>query len=112
MKGKHIAFCVAPEYGHIVPTLGIALALIRRGCRVSYAATAAFAPLIRRVQAEPFTIDPLLTRQKLHAAFLKENDCFGFKVPEAQLKAALEYYSNERTAGLLSQMEVLFRDHR
>lgn len=112
MKGKHIAFCVAPEYGHIVPTLGIALALIRRGCRVSYATTAAFAPLIRRVQAQPLTIDPLVTRQKLHSALLKENDCFGFKMQQAELKAVLERYSNERTTGLLSQMEALYADDR
>jgi len=62
---KHIAFIVEQAYGHILPTLGIAMELIRRGHRVSYAVTKDFAPGINRIGARALVFSPLVTRPAL-----------------------------------------------
>jgi hypothetical protein len=49
MAPQHIAFVLEQAYGHVMPTLGIALELIRRGHRVSYATTADFVPVPGRI---------------------------------------------------------------
>jgi MGT family glycosyltransferase len=43
----HVAFCIAPFTGHVNPSLAVASELVRRGHRVSYATTPAFAAAAR-----------------------------------------------------------------
>ncbi|NGO45084.1 macrolide family glycosyltransferase [Streptomyces ureilyticus] len=60
--GRHFAFFNIPATGHLVPTLGVVEELVRRGHRVTYAATEAYADLIASTGATvlPYTssIDP------------------------------------------------------
>ncbi|MFI1258711.1 macrolide family glycosyltransferase [Streptomyces netropsis] len=49
----HIAVFNVPQHGHVYPTLGLVAELVRRGHRVSYATTAAFAEAVRAVGAVP-----------------------------------------------------------
>ncbi|MFE7128053.1 macrolide family glycosyltransferase [Streptomyces sp. NPDC057617] len=59
---RHIAFFNIPATGHLTPTLGVVEELVRRGHRVTYAATAEYAELIASTGATvlPYTssIDP------------------------------------------------------
>ena len=71
MAPKHIAFVLEHAYGHLMPTLGIAMELIRRGHRVSYATTADFAPIVTRIGARAFILTPLQTRGAI-LGFFKE----------------------------------------
>jgi MGT family glycosyltransferase len=55
MEGLHIAVVVVPAHGHINPTLATASSLIASHNRVTYAAPARFAPLLRNIGAEVLT---------------------------------------------------------
>ncbi|CAM5454673.1 hypothetical protein SRIMM317S_02874 [Streptomyces rimosus subsp. rimosus] len=44
---RHIGFVSIAWHGHVNPTLGLVAELVRRGHRVSYAVTEAFAPAVR-----------------------------------------------------------------
>lgn len=59
---RHIAFFNIPATGHITPTLGVVEELVRRGHRVTYAMTDAYADLVRSAGATvlPYvsSIDP------------------------------------------------------
>ncbi|WP_433547525.1 macrolide family glycosyltransferase [Streptomyces sp. CA-294286] len=59
---RHIAFFNIPATGHLTPTLGVVEELVRRGHRVTYAATEEYADLIASTGATvlPYTssIDP------------------------------------------------------
>ncbi|MEU1280324.1 macrolide family glycosyltransferase [Streptomyces sp. NPDC005805] len=61
-SGRHFAFFNIPATGHLVPTLGVVEELVRRGHRVTYAATEAYADLVASTGATvlPYTssIDP------------------------------------------------------
>jgi MGT family glycosyltransferase len=60
--GRHFAFFNIPASGHLIPTLGIAEELVRRGHRVTYAATAEFAGTVASTGASVLeytsTLDP------------------------------------------------------
>ena len=109
MKRMHVAFCLEQQYGHIVPTLGIALELIRRGHRVSYAVIAAFAPLIRRIDAMTALIDPFDTRAEVLGTVLRKNDCVSYNRDEVAVQRVAEL-SRERTGRSLAQLESVYRD--
>ncbi|WP_185893802.1 hypothetical protein [Streptomyces sp. WAC05950] len=48
-----VGFVGIAWHGHVNPTLGLVEELVRRGHRVSYAVTEAFAETVRAVGAEP-----------------------------------------------------------
>ena len=60
--GRHFAFFNIPASGHLIPTLGVVEELVRRGHRVSYAATPEFADTIASTGAtvvpHTSTLDP------------------------------------------------------
>lgn len=65
MEALHIAFIVESAYGHIVPTLGMARQLLRRGHRVSYAVRESFERKIRQFGAEAVVYKPLDNKLKV-----------------------------------------------
>lgn len=109
MKNMHVAFCLEQQYGHIIPTLGIALELLRRGHRVSYAVIESLAPLIRQVRAHAVIIDPLDTRVEALGVILMENDCSNYNLSDDALRRATAL-SRERTARSLMQLKEVYRD--
>jgi demethyllactenocin mycarosyltransferase len=93
---KHIAFAVEQAYGHILPTLGIAMELIRRGHRVSYAVTHDFAPGIIRVGARALVFSPMVTRPALLGS-IADGD-----------RKGIEELRRAKTENSLGQLERLF----
>ncbi len=76
---RHIGFVSIAWHGHVNPTLGLVAELVRRGHRVSYAVTEAFAPAVRAAGAEPVVyrnpVDDALTEDGLAISptdFLRE----------------------------------------
>ncbi|GAA5201055.1 glycosyltransferase [Rugosimonospora acidiphila] len=57
----HLALFTIPAYGHVFPTLEAAAELIRRGHRVTVAATEQFAPLVERTGARVLRYESNLT---------------------------------------------------
>lgn len=110
MERKHIAFCVEPAYGHIIPTLGITQELLRRGHKVSFPVPESFAPIVEKVKARPKIIRPLENRTKINSLIIKENDCFNFKLEISEAaKLGLEL-TRDRTLDSLGQLERLYKD--
>jgi UDP:flavonoid glycosyltransferase YjiC (YdhE family) len=105
----HIAFCLEQQYGHVIPTLGIALELSKRGHRVSYAVIESLAPLVRKVEAHAVIIDPLDTRVETIGAVVLENDCSNYNLSDDAVRkvAAL---SHARTFHSLAHLREVFRD--
>ncbi|MFJ9593311.1 macrolide family glycosyltransferase [Streptomyces virginiae] len=75
----HVGFVGIAWHGHVNPTLGLVEELVRRGHRVSYAVTEAFAETVRAVGAEPVVyrnpVDDALTDDGLDISptdFLRE----------------------------------------
>ena len=68
MSRPHVAFIVESAYGHLVPTVGIALELMERGYRVSYAVKEIYQDSIRRCGAEAFVYTPLENKNKVFVA--------------------------------------------
>jgi len=106
MRQKHIAFFLEPAYGHIIPTLGIALELIRRGQRVSYAVTSEFAPAIHRIGAHAVIFKPLQTRSKVLAEVLPNPSMIDDRA------SALNELVRERTEDSLPQLEAQYHDNK
>ena len=65
MRSRHVAFVVESVYGHLVPTLGMAAELLRRGHRVSYAVRPIFERKIRQFGAEAVVYRPLENKLKV-----------------------------------------------
>jgi UDP:flavonoid glycosyltransferase YjiC (YdhE family) len=109
MKSLHVTFCLEQQYGHIVPTLGIALELSRRGHRVSYAVIDAFAPLVSKIRARALIIIPLDTRIAALSAVNWNENSSEPNLSEAALQevAAL---SRDRTDCSLEQLRELYLD--
>jgi len=93
----HIAFALEQAYGHILPTLGIAIELIKRGNRVSYVVTRNFSVGVKRIGANALTFEPLVTRPAmLESINDRDEKVFG------DLRLA-------KTENSMSQLEMLFR---
>jgi len=102
MKPLHVGFFVEPVYGHVIPTLGITLELLRRGHRVSYAVTPQFAPFIERYGARAITFSPIKTRSRLHEVFTEGQADFHPGDPHlTTIEAELR---KQRTADSVSQL--------
>jgi UDP:flavonoid glycosyltransferase YjiC (YdhE family) len=110
MRNMHVAFCVEQEYGHIIPTLGIALELLKRGHRVSYAVTGGFAPMIRQIDAVPLIIAPPEVRTKVIKGVVKDNDCQSYQLEGEELASFMTNLTAERTMQALQQLQQLYRD--
>jgi UDP:flavonoid glycosyltransferase YjiC (YdhE family) len=100
MINKHIAFVLEQAYGHIIPSVGLALGLMRRGYRVSYAVTDNFAPSIIRLGAKPVVFRPLKYREEILAAYV-ENDT-----------KKVEDLRSVRTVHSVAQLDALYHDDR
>lgn len=109
MKRMHVAFCLEQQYGHVIPTLGIALELSRRGHRVSYAIMESLSHLIRHVQAHAVIIDPLDTRIEALEALFMQNDCSNYNLSDDAIRRR-DALSRERTARSLAQLREVYRD--
>lgn len=109
---KHIAFCVEQAYGHIMPTLGIAMELMRRGHQVSYAVSESFAPLVRRIGATAVTLDVAENRDKVIGAAMKENDHLNYRVDKQELTELMARVTVERTERCRVQLEKSYRGNR
>lgn len=110
MQGKRVLFCLEQQYGHINPTLGIAMELLRRGCQVSYAVLESFVPLILAIGATPLVIDIVENRDLLLSTFYNENDHLTIKVRPEELEDAIEITTRERFDGYKAQLERLYRN--
>jgi UDP:flavonoid glycosyltransferase YjiC (YdhE family) len=111
MKNRHIAFYVEQLYGHIVPTLGIAMELLRRGHRVSYAITERLAPMIRGICATPVVIESSDIRDSV-GPILKESDHEYSQLSGEELNKFLNEVTTKRTSHSLKQLESSFGDDR
>jgi len=89
--------------------MGIALHLIECGYRVSYAVTSSFAPLIRSIGAEPVVVEPLDIRGRIISASAAAGNSVEDRTKVRRFALDL---INQRTAGLLSQLEGLYGSAR
>jgi UDP:flavonoid glycosyltransferase YjiC (YdhE family) len=113
MRRKHITFCVEQAYGHVIPTLGISLELMRRGYRVSYAASPSFAAPIRRCGAEALVFLPLDARSRLCQRISKHDGTFDFDTEkDPRLSDDYAKLVQERTQDSLTQLERLYEGDR
>lgn len=110
MHAKHVAFFLDQAYGNIVPSLSIAVELMRRGHKVTYTVTESFASLIRSIHANPLIVNMLETRQKTIASVVRENDHLGWKMPLDEALRVVKPIIEERTRHTLNQLDDLFRD--
>jgi len=97
---KHVAIAVEQAYGHILPTVGIAMELVSRGHRVSYAVTKEFGAGVTRIGARPLVFDPIVTRPAILTSIADGN-------PMAVAGLRLE-----KTENSLSQLEGIFQSDR
>lgn len=65
---RHIAFFNVPALGHLAPTLGVVEELVRRGHRVSYAATEQYADLVTATGATVVPYESTVDPQAVNAA--------------------------------------------
>src|SRR5687768_641342 len=106
---KHIAFCVEQAYGHIMPTLGMAIELMRRGHHVTYAVTEALAPLVRSIGAAAVILNVTENRDTVIRELMKENDHRDYRVNEEDFRARWRQLSAERTEQSRIQLEMLYQ---
>lgn len=111
---KHIAFCLDHAYGHIIPTLGISLELIRRGHRVSYVVPPSFSPGISRIGATPVIINPLSThtRSKVFPHLLSEDGSYDLEKRVIPNFGTSTQIRAERTRHSLPQIEDAFSNDK
>jgi MGT family glycosyltransferase len=62
---RHFAFFNVPAMGHLTPTLGVVEELVRRGHRVTYAATKEYADLVAETGATVLPYDSLIDPQRI-----------------------------------------------
>jgi UDP:flavonoid glycosyltransferase YjiC (YdhE family) len=105
-SGRHISFVIESAYGHIVPTLGIAAELRRRGHRVSYALKHQFASKIRAFGCEVIAYRPLENKLR----FMRENSVYRGLSEDAL--AAWRTLRLEEEKDTLAQLEPLYRRGR
>jgi UDP:flavonoid glycosyltransferase YjiC (YdhE family) len=112
VDSKHIAFFVEQAYGHIIPTLGITMELIRRKHRVSYAVSANFAPAITRSGARAMIFNPMDTRTSLCQLTAQQDGSHDAGPDNVELMNLDAILRQERTVDSVSQLEARFREDR
>lgn len=108
MKSKHVAFFLEQAYGHLIPTIGMALELLRRGHRVSYAVTRDFAPLIHRCGARAVTFDPMETRTPLCRSIARQDGSYDARPDNVEFMRLYTDLRKQRTADSAAQLEKLY----
>lgn len=108
----HVAFILEPVSGHIIPTLGIAAELIRRGHRVSYPVAADFAPAIRRVDAHPMIFKPLDPRPGLCQTSTRADHRYDLTKDNPEVMKYLSDMREIKTADTLAQLTALYAEDR
>ena len=111
MHRKHVAFILEQAYGHIIPTLGITLELLRRGHRVSYAVTDRFASSLIRIGAEVAVFDQLETRSPICQAAQTADGGYDF-TGEPHLDSLIRDLGVRRTADSVSKLELAYSGNR
>src|SRR5690349_10333249 len=108
MQRGHISFVLESAYGHILPTLGIASALVKRGYHVSYAVSKEFAGGIEKIGAEAIVYCPLDYRIDAIPKALEYQGCERGAIEKVLWK---QYEQRELHANL-SQLHDLYRNNR
>lgn len=108
MPRKHVAFIVECVYGHIVPTIGVAGELRRRGHRVSYAVKNSFVRRIIDSGAEAKIYRPLENKLKFFHK-MKNDGTDLFNRPDENLWRELQ---QEEAQDTLSQLHELYVNDR
>jgi UDP:flavonoid glycosyltransferase YjiC (YdhE family) len=104
MNGREIAFFLDQAYGNTVPSLGIAMELMRRGHRVTYVVTETFSSLIRSIGARPIVIDFLEIRQTAISEMIIEDDHLSYRGTEEQQRQRGKELMDNRTQHALAQL--------
>lgn len=111
MTSKHILFFLAHQYGHINPSLGMAMELVRRGHHVSYAVSEPFVPVISSIGASAIVLDFLDNREPAIVTVYKENDHLNYR-NDPRMLAECFAVTLARTQHSLRQLEELYRDQK
>jgi len=111
MKRRHIAFLLEQAYGHILPTLGVAAELVRRGSDVSFGVTEEFAPIVRRVNARAVILCPMETRADLCSMTALPEGGHDYALSEEQQQRFASHI-RDRTQASLAQLEERYRGDR
>jgi UDP:flavonoid glycosyltransferase YjiC (YdhE family) len=101
---KHVAFILEPSYGHIIPTLGVAMELIARGHRVTYAVSAGYAPAIRRIGAVPIIYQPMEARSELCQQTWRANDTYNMSAFDPAVVTYMTGIRKRRTDSSILQL--------
>lgn len=104
MESKHVLFFLAHQYGHLNPSLGMAMELVRRGHPVAYTISESFAPLIRSIGATPLVLDYIENREQIIPNIFKENDHLSLHSDPDRI-AVFDEAVNRRTAFSMRQLE-------
>jgi len=109
METKHVLFFLAPQYGHISPSLGMAMELARRGYNVSYTVPESFAPLILSSGACPVVLNFVENREQFIPNCFKVNDHLSLHSDPDSL-VIQNNLVERRTKHSALQLEQLYRD--
>jgi UDP:flavonoid glycosyltransferase YjiC (YdhE family) len=116
MNAKHVLLFLEHQYGHINPSLGMAMELVSRGHDVRYATRYAtlesFAPLFRSIGATPVLLDTIENREEAVRGVFKENDHLNYNVATEHLANLCDAIRQPRTARSFVQLEQLYRDQK
>jgi UDP:flavonoid glycosyltransferase YjiC (YdhE family) len=108
MQRKHVAFILESSYGHILPTVGIATELLRRGYRVSYAVSSQFSTGISRLGAEVIVYRPLDYRVE----FVPKVRQYQGSDREAVTRSLWDEFEKEEFRTTLDQLTEIYRDDK
>lgn len=113
MAPKHIALFLEQAYGHIIPTLGFAAELIRRGHRVSYAVISEFAPAIARTGAHAVVFAPMIeTRRRIYEHTARPKGRHHFDSEDTTLSKLMLELRTQRTSDSLQQLTRLYEQDK
>jgi hypothetical protein len=112
MRSRHIAFLLEQAYGHIIPTLGIAMELMQRGYRVSYAVTPDFVPPIRRAGAQAVVFNPIDTRTETLQLAASPGGNYEYDLSRDLFLEQVKEAKDRRTASSLAQLQECYRHDR
>lgn len=112
MESGHVAFFLEQAYGHVIPTLGVASELRRRGHRVSYAVNASLARGVTRCGARAVVFEPMETRTRVCQQTARSDGTHDFRLDNVELTSLLADLSVRRTEDSVAQLSELYKDDR
>lgn len=107
MDKGYVAFILESVYGHIVPTLGIAAELVRRGYRVDYAVKKQFEARIASIGAQARVYEPLENKFKIFREMEKTGST-GASAVDSELQVLWKKLRQEETDDTLAQLKRLY----